>query len=154
MMGSVEKIFSDLVQQRKILKSSLIGCTDVEISTIERHFNCILPVAYRQFLAIAGKSAGKIFSGTDIFFPRVLELQNEASELMSELNLSFLVPVDAKVFCMHQGYEILYFQPISDDPPIFQFFEGERSITQPWKRFSEFLKKSIEDHIIQWQDLN
>lgn len=55
---------------------------------------------------------------------------------------------------MHQGYEILYFQPISDDPPIFQFFEGESSITQPWESFSEFLKESIENHIIQWQDLN
>jgi hypothetical protein len=154
MIDSVKKLFDALVQQGAILETSLVGCTDAEIATIEQHFGCILPAAYRDFLSLAGKSAGKLFRGTDIFFPRVLALRAEACELMNELNLADLLPVDAKIFCMHQGYEINYFLPISNDPPVCQFFEGQSSTTQPWKSFSEFLKNSIENHLVQWHDLN
>ncbi|WP_277964785.1 hypothetical protein [Pseudomonas sp. RIT-To-2] len=107
-----------------------------------------------EFLTIAGRSAGKVFCGVDIFYPRLLSLQFEADELLDELGLSDLLPTDAKVFCMHQGYEINYFLPISDDPPVFQFFEGQSSIAKTWDSFSSFLIASIGDHLLQWSDLN
>lgn len=113
-----------------------------------------MPAEYRCFLQIAGKSAGKIFRGTDIFYPRVLDLKDVARELLVELDAAYLLPADAKIFCMHQGYEINYFLPGSNDPPIFQFFEGQSSVSQPWTSFSEYLRTSIEDHLTQWPNLD
>jgi hypothetical protein len=153
-MKNVRDIFHELVLRGVILDSTLVGCSEVEIASIEQHFGCKAPLAYREFLTIAGRSAGKIFCGVDIFYPRLLSLRFEADELLDELGLSDLLPTDAKVFCMHQGYEINYFLPVSDDPPVFQFFEGQSSITKTWDSFSSFLIASIENHLLQWSDLN
>lgn len=153
-MKNVRDIFHELVLRGVILDSTLVGCSEVEIALIEQHFGCKVPLAYREFLTIAGRSAGKIFCGVDIFYPRLLSLKFEADELLDELGLPDLLPTDAKVFCMHQGYEINYFLPDSDDPPVFQFFEGQSSITKPWDSFSNFLIASIGNHLLQWSDLN
>jgi hypothetical protein len=154
MISSMREIFSELEQKGVISVESTLGCSEDEILAVERHFNCILPLAYREFLVVAGKSAGKLFCGTDIFYPRVLQLQSEAKELLIELGAPDLLPNNAKVFCMHQGYEINYFLPVSDDPPVFQYFEGQSEVSQPWKSFSEFLRLSVEGHLAQWPDLN
>ncbi|WP_460949855.1 SMI1/KNR4 family protein [Pseudomonas marginalis] len=153
-MKNVRDIFHELVLRGVILDSTLVGCSEVEIASIEQYFGCKIPLAYREFLTIAGRSAGKIFCGVDIFYPRLLSLKFEADELLDELGLSDLLPTDAKVFCMHQGYEINYFLPVSDDPPVFQFFEGQSSIAKTWDSFSSFLIASIGNHLLQWTDLN
>jgi len=153
-MKSVRDIFHGLVLRGVISEHNLVGCSEVDIASVEQHFGCEIPLAYRDFLTIAGRSAGKIFSGVDIFYPRLLDLEFEAEELLDELNLSGFLPADAKVFCMHQGYEINYFLPVSDDPPVFQFFEGESSSIKAWNGFSDFLMASMESHLAQWPDLN
>jgi len=153
-MKNVRDIFHELVLRGVILESTLVGCSEVDIASVEQHFGCKVPLAYRGFLTIAGRSAGKIFCGVDIFYPRLLSLKLEAEELLDELSLSDLLPRDAKVFCMHQGYEINYFLSVFDDPPVFQFFEGQSSITKTWDSFSGFLIASIENHLLQWPDLN
>ncbi|MDD1136643.1 SMI1/KNR4 family protein [Pseudomonas sp. TNT2022 ID233] len=153
-MKSVRDIFHELVLRGVISEPNLVGCSEVDIASVEQHFGCEIPLAYRDFLTIAGRSAGKIFCGVDIFYPRLFNLKLEAEELLDELSLSGLLPADAKVFCMHQGYEINYFLPVSDDPPVFQFFEGQSSIAKAWDSFSGFLIASIESHLAQWPNLN
>jgi hypothetical protein len=153
-MNRVIDAFSAIERQGSIVRKNLVGCTVGEISIVEKHFGSRLPKAYKDFLSVAGRSAGKLFQGTDIFYPRVLQLQAEANELLGELALPELLPNDAKVFCMHQGYEINYFRPVSDDPPVFQFVEGKSDVAIGWKTFSEFIDASIQSHLQQWQDLN
>jgi hypothetical protein len=154
MNSDIQALFYKLIQQGTISHTSLIGCNGKEIEFVVQHFGCELPLAYREFLMIAGKGAGKLFQGTDIFYPRVLQLQEEAAELLAELEQPTLLPADGKVFCMHQGYEINYFVPGHDDPPVFQFFEGQDLVTQPWPSLSEFIRSSIEDHLKQWKNLD
>jgi SMI1-KNR4 cell-wall len=153
-MNRVMDAFSAIEQQGSIARKNLIGCTVEEISTVEKYFKSRLPKAYKDFLSVAGRSAGKLFQGTDIFYPRVLQLQAEANELLVELAIPELLPSDAKVFCMHQGYELNYFRPVSDDPPVFQFVEGRSEVVIGWKTFSEFIETSIQSHLLQWQNLN
>ena len=153
-MKKIRDVFHELVLGGVISESALVGCSEGEIASVEQHFGCKIPLEYREFLMVAGHSAGKIFCGVDIFYPRLLSLKLEAEELLDELSLSDLLPADAKVFCMHQGYEISYFLPGSDDPPVFQFFEGQSSSVKTWDSFSEFLMASIESHLAQWPDLN
>jgi len=147
-------VFDDLIQQRFLLPTELHGCTKRELEELEEHFQFQLPHVYREFMSLAGKGAGSLFRGTDIFFPRVLKLQSEAMDLLTELGKTSVLPSNAKVFCMHQGYEINYFLPEEDNPPIFQFFEGQDRATRPWKTFSEFLDSAIDSHLKQWGNLH
>jgi hypothetical protein len=145
-MSTIKEVFSAIIQKNIIAEKNIIGCDNNEISIVEKHFSCRLPQAYKDFLSIAGKGAGSLFEGTDIFYPRVLELQSEAKDLLVELRLSHLLLDDAKVFCMHQGYEMNFFKPISDDPEIFQFFEGNTDAVIAWQTFSEFIIDNINIH--------
>ena len=154
MKSTIEMLFGGLVRRGAILSTSFLGCTTEEVAVLERHFDCSLPAMYREFIFIAGKRAGKLFQGTDIFYPRVLQLQSEALGLLQELDKTSLLPPDAKVFCMHQGYEINYFLPGADDPAVFQFVEGQDTATQSWDSFSEFIEISIVDHLKQWEKLD
>lgn len=95
-------LFDGLVQRGTISPSSMSGCTDHEIVALESYFGCTLPATYREFISIAGRRAGKLFSGTDIFHPRVLQLQSEAQILLQEIENTSIIPPDAKLFRMHQ----------------------------------------------------
>lgn len=147
-------VFDDLIKRGLLLPEELHGCNELEIRELEAHFQFRLPLAYREFMKLAGKGAGSFFKGTDIFFPRVLGLQSEAMGLLAELGKSTILGTCAKVFCMHQGYEINYFLSEEEDPPIFQFFEGQESPTKAWNTFSQFLDSAIDSHLKQWKNLH
>jgi|SRR5450830_916505 len=153
-MSIVEKAFLKIISDGSIRKENLVGCSDEEIEIIEKHFSCILPYEYRKFLSIAGKGAGKLFQGTDIFFPTLLELQEEAKSLLLELNLSNLFDGSEKIFCMHQGYEINYFKDLSADPTIMQFTEGCDIPIVAYDSFSNFIISSIREHLSGWPQLD
>lgn len=152
--SSVREVFLDLDRQGLLDFSSLQGCSNEEISKVEANFGCELPFSYREFLTIAGKKAGLLFAGTDIFYPGLLMLNSHADELLDELGLQGLFPANAKVFCMHQGYEVDFFLPGSAGPLIFQFVEGQTCITQPWEGFLSFLVQSVDAHLQIWSSLN
>lgn len=150
----VNQILSNLVEEGAISSSSFVGCSASEIAAVEAHFNCDLPKSYRAFLAVAGRAAGKLFKGTDIFYPRLVQLQCEAIRLFLENGVQQTLPENAKVFCMHQGYEVNYFLPGSDNPAVYQYVEGQNSATKSWESFSEFLRQSILQHRMLWPDLS
>ncbi|WP_083657710.1 SMI1/KNR4 family protein [Herbaspirillum camelliae] len=147
-------LFDELIKQGLLLPEELHGCNELEMEELEAHFQFRLPGAYREFMSLAGKGAGSLFKGTDIFFPRVLKLQSEAMDLLAELGKSSILSSCAKVFCMHQGYEINYFLSTEDDPPVMQFFEGQESPTNPWRTFSQFLGSGIDSHLQYWGNLH
>ncbi|HEX2591957.1 MAG TPA: SMI1/KNR4 family protein [Rhizomicrobium sp.] len=152
-MGKVEQAFSVLVAEGALPRRTLVGCSESQILAVEKEFGSALPREYRDFLAIAGRGAGKLFAGTDIFFPGVLALRSWAHELLQENSKEDVLPIDAVIFCMHQGYELNYFVPISDDPPVFQFVEGWDAAQQAWPSFSEFITSAIAAHRQQWPKL-
>ncbi|QXI31218.1 SMI1/KNR4 family protein [Pseudomonas vanderleydeniana] len=153
-MSDVRTIFFDLERRGAISRGSLVGCNEEEILGVEKSHGGRLPRAYRDFLMVAGRSAGKLFAGSAMFYPELLQLNAAAKALFSDSGFPDLYPHDAKAFCMHQGYEVLFFMPGADDPAIFQYVEGECAVTQPWNSFSEFLSDSIEKHLAHWPDLN
>lgn len=149
----IRSAFSELVRGERMHSDSLKGCNAEEIAKVEDHFGCSIPASYRDFLSIAGRGAWRLFQGTDIFYPRVLGLQKDAENLLCEQGMSQLLSPDAKVFCMHQGYEMNFFLPGTDDPAVFQFVEGDTGASRPWGSFSDFIETSIQDHLKQWSDL-
>ncbi|OKP93196.1 hypothetical protein A3842_00690 [Paenibacillus sp. P3E] len=123
------------------------GFTELEVGRCEQSIGFVLPFQYREFLLTIGHDAGLLFQGTDILFRNVenlLELRKEAEDLLEENEETFSLPSDAFVFSMHQGYEFNYFV-ISEgnDPPVYQYVEGNGNSELFWGSFSLFLRKSI-----------
>ena len=154
MSNKIENIFKTLVDEKIISIENIHGCTQKEISIIEDEFSTTLPSEYRDFLSIAGKGAGKLFQGTVMYYPDILGLRQDAEDLLAETNISHVLPKDACVFRMHQGYEFTFFLPQKNDPEVFQYIEGNDFIDNPWKSFSEFIEHSIDQHIKVWPNLN
>jgi hypothetical protein len=137
-----------LLREYKIANDNEIhGFTGLEVGQCEQSIGSVLPHQYREFLLAIGHDAGLIFQGTDILFRNVenlLELRKEAEDLLEENEETFSLPSDAFVFSMHQGYEFNYFVVSEgNDPPVYQYVEGDGPPVLVWDSFSAFLRKSI-----------
>ena len=118
--------------------SSFRGCTESQIAEIASNKN--LPLRYREFLSEMGQAAGKFFIGTDIFYPSIIGLTNDARELVSEDSAGIALPVDAIAFAMHQGYEVLFFRTTDgDDPPVYHYSEGSGQFQRKYDSFTQYL---------------
>lgn len=143
-----KKEIVSLLSENKIANDNEIqGFTASEVEQCEQALGSKLPNQYREFLLAIGHDAGLLFQGTDILFRNVddlLELRKEAEDLLAENEETFILPTDAFVFSMHQGYEFNFFV-ISEgnDPPVYQYVEGDGPPVLVWDSFSAFLRKSI-----------
>ncbi|TVX94892.1 SMI1/KNR4 family protein [Cohnella terricola] len=143
-----KKAIVSLLTEYNIANDSEIqGFTASEVKKCEQALGLKLPDQYHEFLLAIGHYAGLLFQGTDILFRNVgdlLELRKEAEDLLIENEETFILPTDAFVFSMHQGYEFNFFV-ISEgnDPPVYQYVEGDGPPVLVWDSFSAFLRKSI-----------
>lgn len=124
--------------------SSFRGCTASQIAEIANSSS--LPLRYREFLSAMGQGAGRFFVGTDIFYPSIIGLTDDARELVSEDAAGIELPVDSFVFAMHQGYEVLFFRTADgDDPPVYYYREGSGTFQRKYNSFTEYLTSAAND---------
>lgn len=84
-------------------------------------------MAYEAFLTVAGRGCGRLWVGSDVFFPQLLDVRNDARFLVEvELGMPFMVKDDDVVIGMHQGYQFWYMSTLDDDPPVSMFSEADR----------------------------
>lgn len=143
-----KKEIISLLKENKIANDNEIqGFTASEVERCEQALGAKLPNQYREFLLAIGHDAGLLFQGTDILFRNVenlLELRKDAEDLLAENEETFTLPADAFVFSMHQGYEFNFFVTSEgNDPPVYQYVEGDGPPVLVWDSFSAFLRKSI-----------
>lgn len=131
-------------------KFSVRGCSAKEIGALEKFFGVQFPESYKNFLACIGKQGGELFMGTDCFYDDLRNLRSAAESLLKENEENFTLPQDSFVFSMHQGYEFMFFPTnAGEDPPIFQYVEGQGPPQKQWLSFTDFLWESIEQHAKQ-----
>jgi hypothetical protein len=70
-----------------------------------------LPIQYEEFLLAMGRQAGELLRGTDFFYPSALGLPKDGRELLADNDASHLLPRDALVVGMHQGYQLYWLSP-------------------------------------------
>lgn len=125
-------------------------CTEEEVRLLEKEVGFALPAAYKEFLLWMGHRAGKLLRGEDCFYEYILANQKGAVELLEENGNPEVLPEDALVFCMHQGYHF-YFMHVSegDNPRIYHYSEVEDPprFTVSYHNLDEFLRSSIEKHL-------
>ena len=142
-----KEIVSLLCEYKIANNNEIHGFSALEVEQSEQSIGFALPIQYREFLLAIGHDAGLLFRGTDILFRNVedlLELRNEAEDLLEENKETFNLPADAFVFSMHQGYEFNFFVlSEGNDPPVYQYVEGDGPPVLVWDSFSTFLRQSI-----------
>ena len=85
------------------------GCWDFEIRALEKSFGFELPLAYKQYLAWMGKDYNGVFVGCDWFISNVEDNTALVPELLTENNISFVLPENYLCFFSHQGYIAAWF---------------------------------------------
>jgi hypothetical protein len=152
-MINISDLYDSLREGGVISKNSLKGCSKSEIQNLEKFFGQPFPVIYKEFLGLIGKEAGNFLSGTDISYKYLKSLQKEAKELLEENRLDVGCLTNAFVFAMHQGYEILFFYVTDgDDPPVYQYVEGNDRAIKAWDSFSDYLKNMANQYIIYYKN--
>jgi SMI1/KNR4 family protein SUKH-1 len=127
------------------LTGELRGVTDAEIQEIRRDQALpSLPGRYVEFLRTMGRDAGPLLRGTDAFYPAIIGLRQEAVNLLEENNVAGLVPDDAVIFAMHQGYQLYWMLGwAAADPPVRMYQEGDATWSQEWPSFTQFLLSEL-----------
>jgi hypothetical protein len=84
------------------------GCTEEEVKSVEVDQGVALPESYRFFLLVMGRDVGGLFGGSVIDYATVIGLKSVALELIADAESEYVLPSDAVVFSMHDGYQILF----------------------------------------------
>lgn len=142
-----ETLISSLINSKICQASDIRGASLEDITALETATEQNLPAQYREFLLGIGRGAGDFLQGTDIFLSALDGLKDEAISLLQENDEDVKLADDAFVFSMHQGYEFTYFNTSEgDDPPVYQYVEGNGPPVLTWNSFSDFLSDSIAQH--------
>ena len=132
-----------LLLQATTTAEELRGLARVAIDQIEADQGAQLPRRYRSFLEVAGGGAGRLWVGSDAFYPAVLGLKIAAQDLLHENGQPFRLSSDAVVFLMHQGYQFFFLVGAGDDPPVYGYVEGEAGPEEVAPSFSAFLRRAV-----------
>jgi hypothetical protein len=129
------------------------GCSESEISELEKHFNLHLPLTYKVFLRAVGRGAGKFMQGTDAFYEHLFFIRSALEEVLENNGLSKYLPIDAFVFASHQGYIFYFFETARhlEDPPVFGYMDGGSEIKEINQRLSAFLNDYLDDETGTWK---
>jgi hypothetical protein len=131
--------------------AEFVPCTEEQISRLEDWYGRPLPQAYREFLFWMGRWGGGFWIGSDCFYGDLKDIQEWARDLLQENGFPGMLPDDAFVVWMHQGYQFYFFYcHEGEDPPVYYYLEDETIKTSfhcEYLHFSDFLAKAIDGEI-------
>ena len=114
------------------------GCTPDEIAVVRHDQGLALPRSYETFLRHLGRDGGGLFGGTAVCYPEIVGLRRAAVQVLDEYRQwktgceVFVLPEDAVVISMHQGYAFQFVRAsLGDDPPVEWWAEGTQHPEQP-----------------------
>jgi hypothetical protein len=83
-MSGVGDIRKRLLASRVALIDEVSGLTPDEIEEVANAHHHSLPTVYVEFLGAMGRSAGRLWRGSDALWPAPLELPSAADRLLAE----------------------------------------------------------------------
>lgn len=126
----------------------VVPCTEDEVHQLEQTLGLRLPLAYREFLLWMGHYAGGYLAGYDWRFEALFHLKEWALELLEENQSTEILPEDAIVFFMNQGYRFMFFRVSEgENPPVYEYSEiiKPRRFRLVFQQFSEFVSYHLEE---------
>ncbi|MBD3350968.1 MAG: hypothetical protein GF364_05725 [Candidatus Lokiarchaeota archaeon] len=151
-MKIMEFIYSMLVNKNSKNKRAIKGCTEEDIRKLENVLNVELPIVFKQYLLVFGRTHEDIISYV-IKFPYLTSVQEEAIQKLSEFDNEFKDHMDIIIIDLvysQQGIYLLYLKDISyyDDPPVYEFMEGVSP--QSYRISNSFSSFIIERILRKW----
>jgi hypothetical protein len=144
----IEKVQATIAELPTLQGVTFRPCSQEEVQALEQFIGRPLPLAYREFLLLMGKGMDEFLRGSEIFYPTMYELQQDAVELLKEDDFPEQLPRDAFVFFMHEGYQFNFFHTSEgDDPPVYRFYEGKdpNSFRLIYPHFTSFLVRELQN---------
>ena len=142
-MSALDGVIGEMIEYGLAQQHEIRGLTEDEISEVEADQATPLPGVYREFLKTMGKGAGRLLVGSDAFYPSILGLKDAARELLAESGDPFELEESDVVVLMHQGYTFLFLRGIGEDPPVFQWVEGDPEPKQIASTLPELLSSEL-----------
>lgn len=122
------------------------GCSNEQIEEIERQAGVPLPKAYKEFLFVMGRGAGRLMSDVDVYYDGMLELNKRAAWILDNWEEGKLqLPADAFVFSMRQGEQFMFFHTNTGvaDPPIYYYMEGAGRFEKKFDSLPDFIEDEL-----------
>lgn len=142
--GGMDLIVELLVSKNIAKRKEIRGCSEEEITYLEKHFSLSFPKIYRDFLLTLGHGAGDFFIGIDIYYNSLIGIKEGAYELLEECPVDYKIPHDAMVCTMYQGYQFMYFRVSEgENPPVYWYMEGDSQERKIASSFSQYLIKNV-----------
>ena len=119
------------------------GCTDSDITELERRLSVRLPAAMAECLRQMGHACGHLMDG-DAFGVNAFDDSREvAQEITTEPKSPWRLPHDVIPFLQHQGYEFLFvYTNAGADPPVWLYIETEPEPKRWGLSFTAWLRES------------
>ncbi|NGN63761.1 SMI1/KNR4 family protein [Streptomyces sp. A7024] len=152
----IAAVASAIVDGITAIPGQVRGLSEETIREIERDQPAPLCEAYRCFLSLLGGGAGRLFQGTDVFYPDVMGLREGALELLEENGFPFELQETDRVFYMHQGYLFWFLRGTGPDPEVWGYGEGQHE-NQPIldsDRFTDWVRAMAEQEKAAWARLS
>lgn len=121
------KTSQDLINAHLRRLVTFTGYTEQQVAEAEAQLGGRFPEVFRSYLREMGRRPGELFTGSDLAgideFP---QFRADAPELAAEAGADLVLPPEAVVFLMHQGYTFVYLLATGGfDGPVFQSTEAE-----------------------------
>jgi hypothetical protein len=93
-----------------------------------------------------GRGAGEFYVGSNVFYPDVLGVTEAAHRLVTEDEAGLVLPDDAIVFIMHQGYQFVFMRADEgEDPSVHYYMERSGEFVKKADQLSQFLINVAHD---------
>ena len=135
-----------LVQSGIAEAAEIRGLSDAELEEV-RIDQAVsqLPGSYLQFLKLMGRSAGYLLRGTDVFYPKLLGLKQDAKELLASNGIPEASLEECIVFSMHGGYQIHWLSSSMEDSPVLMYSEAQQfPDPRSWPNLRSYLEREID----------
>ena len=137
MMTTSYKNFAALLE-RFVAGRNPVGCSELEIKTLEQTLKTVLPEDYKLFLRTCGHGVDDFMRGSAFTFDRLTDLLETAGELI-DASRATTIPSGSIVFAMHQGYQFYFLNELG----VYYYMEGESHFEKRHDSFGEFFKSVV-----------
>jgi SMI1 / KNR4 family (SUKH-1) len=85
----MDRIIQKMVENYLVIESEILGCSEDEISSLERKYNIQLPQSYKEFLRKMGKNSSRLVDRNEfaIEYDDVMRMTEEQRQLIDECKL-------------------------------------------------------------------
>jgi hypothetical protein len=145
-----EYVFRDtpqhLIEQHYHRLTTFLGYPEPAVAETEARLRVRFPTLFRQFLLEMAKSPGDLFRGSDLAAIGDFEkFRANALELLAQTDPALILPHEAVVFLLHQGYTFVYLLGSGGfDAPTMQWTETERQPRQVAATFAGMVEAELE----------